>query len=461
MSLLGQKLDALSQLKVTTSLGDGILSDNTLISTLKNGGGLGGFTAKSKDAAEYIIDLMTILFGADFLEKAVNSVMKQVFKRNSNGKMLLEEDLKVKLLDALCGSDGDKVLPLDFYSPGYAVPVRILDLFDVYKLNPNHVVDSKLFGSFESDFLKNVLQNVSSTAGKARISSMPYVYFDFNATSNAVTLSADVDSTQQGKVTIQQFFSAILNDPGFKILDASSIALEVLDLVLGLVSSRRTTRGLANEELLRDIVTNISNEQDTETVFTFNPKSLSDIEAKAKLRKLGGYTLDLGCNVTNVQVGVDSVIDKLDNQADYAGMFTATLESQLAADGTTLTDPIRQNFQSGLMKALLLVILKHTLFSPKIWTLFVLSRIFHVGYPQSKFSEAIASGVNRVLDIQDIVKNRQDIVKSITDSVRKTIIEYLSQYLLKEVLKRVLPVKLRLAQEQLEAYTKILASFLG
>lgn len=462
MSILGQKLDTITQLKVSTSLGDGLLANNVQANNIRNGGGLKSLNPKNKDVIEYVIDLMSLLFGPTFLQKSVNGVMKKVFNRGADGKMLLEERLKRDLLDVLCGADGDQELPLDFYTPGYVVPVKALDLFDLFKMNPGNPTDAKVFGAaggFEATFLQRVLQSVTNSQEPEEFDTLPNIGFTYNMSDNAVTLTAAVNTEEDAPpVTIESFFRSILYSPGFTLLNPEAIAMETLDLVLGFMSARRSQRALVNEEILREIVDKIGNEEPTETVYTFNPKSLEDIDLRAKKRKLGGYTLDLGCNVVNTRVTEETILEQIENQRDFAGMFTSALETQLKADGTTITDPIRQNFQRNLIKALILVLLKHTILQPRVWTLFVLSKIFQVGYPKSKYSEMVSSGINQVADIKDVLKNRQELVTGIVKSVRKTATEYLTQFLIKEIMKRILPLQAEMAKEQIEAYTKILGS---
>lgn len=459
MSIIGQKLDAITQLKVTTSLGDGLLTNNTQVNNIRNSGGLKSLNPKNKDVVEYIVDLMSLLFGPEFLQKSVKGVMKKVFNRDNNGKMVIEEQFKRQLLGALCGNDGDQPLPEDFVITGYPVPVKSLDLFDLFKLNPTDIASGKVVGnenSFERNFLSNVLQATTTQNTPLTFDSLPNIGFAYTISANVVTMTADTDLPNT--TTIESFFRTILYAPGFKLFNPEAIAMETLDVVLGYMSAKRTARALANEELLRDIVDKIGNEEPTETVYTFNAKSLEDVYQRAVLRKAGGYTLDLGCNITNVSVSEEVITNQVENQNDFSTMFTSALTAQLDADAIPLTDPIRQNFQRNLLKALVLVLLKHTILSPRIWTLFILSRIFQVGYPKSKYTEQISTGINRV-DIHEILKGRQDLVTNLTKSVRKTVIEYLSQYLIKEIMKRIVPLQAQMAKEQLEAYTKILASF--
>jgi len=461
MGLLDQKLDAITQLKVTTSLGQGLLDNNPLVSAVRNSGGLKSLNPKNRDVVEFILDIMTLIFGPDFLQKSVNGLMKKVFKKSSAGKMVLEEKLKLKLLDALCGKDGDLLLPSDFYTTGYSVPVKALDLFDLFKMNPGNPAEAKLLGGatgFEASFLRLVLQNVNAQSTPVNFNSLPNISFGYLLAGNAVNMKSAVASNFPG-VTIEEFYRSILYAPGFKLLNSDAIAMEVLDLVMGYLSPRRTSRGLGNEELLRDLVDKISNEDKVETVFTFNPKSLDDIQNRVKLRKAGGYTLDLGCNITNIKVAEEEVMSKLTGQADFANMFTSIMETQLAADGTTLTGPIRDNFQRSLIKSIVVILLKHTLLNPRVWTLFVLSKIFQVGYPKSKYNEQISTGLNVAVDLHSQLGNRQELVKSMTETVRNVAIEYLTEKVTKAIIKVLAPVQLEIAKEQVESYSKIMASF--
>ena len=458
MGLLDQKLDAITQLKVTASLGQGLLENNPIISALRSGGGLKSLKTKNRDVVEFILDLMTLIFGPDFLQKTTNGLMKKVFKKNSSGKMVLEDKLKTHLLDALCRNDGDLLLPTDFYTTGYAVPVKALDLFDLFKLNPGNPTEAKLFGGangFETLLFRQVLQNVNPQSRAVSFNALPNINFGYVLAGNAVNMSAAVAPN----VTIEEFFRSILYAPGFKLLNPEVIAMEVLDVVMGYLSPRRTNRAIANEEVLRDIQDKISNEESIETVFTFNPKSLDDVNKRVKLRKAGGYTLNLGCNITNIKVTESEVLARIENQSDFANMFTSIMEKQLAADGTTLTGPIRDNFQRGLIKSLITVLLKHTLLNPRVWTLFVLSKIFQVGYPKSKYGTQINAGANTLADLHEHLGNRQEMVKSLTKTVRAVAIEYLTEKVTKAVIQILTPVRIEMAKEQVESYTKIIASF--
>jgi hypothetical protein len=457
MGLFDQKLDSIAQLKVATALGDGLTSEINQFAALRNTGSFKSLNPSNKDAIEYAIDLMSLLFGADFLEKTVNKVMKRVFRKGPSGKMLLEDKLKTILLDNLCGSDGKRPLPADFLTPGYALPVKVLDLFDVWKLNPVGSSENVLLGDsngFERMFQASVLQSATSGTLPTTFTSLPGIGFKFSLSNNAVTLTGAVTKTD---VTIEDYFRSILYAPGFQLFNPGAIALEVLDIILGFVSPRRTVRALSNEEALRDITDKLANEEAVETVFTFNPKSLADIEARAKKRKLGGYSLDLGCEVTNVAVAEEAIIAALDNQPDYAGMFTEVLHGQLSSDGVELNDAIRENSQRGLLKALVLVLLKNSVFSPRIWTLFVLAKIFKVGYPQSKYSQPVATGLNSV-DIHSILSDRASLVAEITSFVRATAMEYITEILMKQIIKLITPVVVQVQKEAAEAYLKIIAS---
>ncbi len=457
-SITQAKTDLATNLQLITSIGDSLSSTLNDIQGIASVGG-NRLNPKDKDPLNYVLDLMSMVFGPSFLENGVDKVMKNVLGKNKNG-LGLEKYVKKAVFNSLVAGMRGQQLPADFAALGYTVPVRTMDLFDLFGINPASPVGGLLYNdsSFEKTFFTQVLQGQRGQS-TANIKGLRNVKFQYDITGNTVVLSSNVPATTP--MTVDTFFAQMLDDTSVSFTPTVPIVSDILDFIFNYAKAK-SKRAIENEEKLRQSLDKIMREEtEVSTVYAFNPKSLEALDERVTSRRVGGYSLDLGCNVTRTMIDPELIATAIAGTSDYSKVFTDILSQQTSTpDGQNANDATRDNFAKSLIKALVLIYLKHTLLSPRIWTMFMISNIFRLGYPQSPYAQVIATGANQ-FDLEAVIKDQHSIIQEVTLTMRRVLTEKLTELVMKEIVKRLAPVQASVALESAKSYEGIMGGLTG
>lgn len=455
-------LDLLNRLKVTTSFGDEILNrakNDAQAIQAKGNSAIATAEAKisgAQTALEYLLDTSVFLLGTGFLTESINKFLTSLLKRDKDGKIIFELKVKALLFEALTKGLEDKVVPNDFITDGYILPVSLIDLFDLFKIDPTSPEGTTFYGrnGFNRNFFQNILQSSASTPYLA-LPEMPGFLFKYNLILNTVTIKGDPSIT--GK-TIKEVIGNIVLSDDFVLIDTSRLIADVLNTLYNFLAGKKTARALRNEEMLEAVVAKISQEMVSERVYSFTNEEKDKINATVVRRRQGGYILDAACELQKVVID-PAAIDTTSDPENYTEFLMNLLDVHLQVNGVEKNEAIVDNYSKGLMKAFLLTLIHHTLLSPSVWTLFLVTRCFRVGYPQTGYNDLIATGLGNI-DIGDLIKDHSNIFDKLSKRLQESILDYFMDVLLKALLKKLTPFLIKVGKEKAENYLSIIESLI-
>jgi hypothetical protein len=472
MNLKGKKLDILNKLKMLTSMEASISQEliNAAESTERFVGEFNSLKRDNKDTVEFLIDLMVITLGTVFLEKTLNKVMSNMLKKdgetgnvesggtgNTDGaKVDLELSLKTNFLKVLKLDDDQKLFPAQFLGSGYDFPVKLLDLFDIFMTNPNTPAGSMLYGSDNSNFLRQFMTQVIQTGTVASFNSIiPDISFQFMPGSSVINIKGTMSPTE----TVNAYFERMMMSPNFKVIDRKKLVVDIVDAVISTLAKHKSKRALKAEEMIDELVKSIDEEEDGDEYSVFTPEWFNQSQNRVNTRKEGGYTADLGCSIVQFNLEPEE-LDAIANALDINSALDNVMEAKFKAEGVDYNAPVKENLKRNIIKAIVSAILRNTLFAPQIWMMVLLSRAFKKGYNQSDNTKYIISTTGD-LDIRAILYDNKAIVKEITRIVKRILIKQLSNIVLKKIAKMIVPIQVEIYKEQMAQYTGVMKSLNG
>jgi hypothetical protein len=430
---------------------DASLKFNGTMQSLQNG---------NSDPIDFLVDIMVSLLGTSSLEDAVTRVVSKLLKKDQvqeDGKTM-EHSMKEFIFKSLKVKDNNAIIPEDFKYEGYKVPVKAMDLFDMYKTNPESPVGKLMYGTdldnFNFKFQSDVLMNPYARDG-VTLDTLSGVTFAPDTTGLFVDMKAS-EGHHIGK-TINSFFQDMIMDESFELFDKKKILIDLVDVIYNFLSRNKSKGGLESEEIIKTIIDAVANEREIETVYDFNPKVLEDIEYNSSKRKIGGFTLDLNCEVTNIEITPETLQNLIDGDN-----FTTNILNPIAEAGNDVENQaLKANVFRGLLKSLLYVLLKNTLFSPRVWTLFILSSIFKTGYKQSIYVNMAIGQIPRAQHIMSLIKDKNKLIEYVGNKLLVYISDYLLNMIIKELVKKLAPLMIEIQKEKAQQYKDLLISLLN
>lgn len=416
----------------------------------------------TKDPFGFVLQVGALLFGAEFLENQLNGLLRNMAGTSREpGK--LELFLKDELYRMCVSGLGERAIPAEFANPGYTVPVRLLDLFELFRLEPASDEGKVAQSGFERAVVENVLRRPGIAF---RLPDIPYLNFSTDITGQAVTIRFVAGAGPSPAPTrLVDLFGDIIYSPDFRLLDPARISLDILDVVLGVSAKFRAARALEREEWLSQVVENLSSETVAETLFDFSPPALAAARAKVTSRQ-AGVNIGASCGpVVGVQIPPGQVVVPLvsntgepDLQLAYHQLSNTYLSpSGASASGGTPEAPVRDALTKGLAKALILVLARNTVFAPRVWSLLVLGRLIRGGYSTSDLNRYLSRGINEA-DFKDLVTGVRPLLEATVKVLIRAGVDYLAPKLVKKLLKLLRPLLKKVAREKTAAYEAILES---
>jgi hypothetical protein len=452
----------IDKLKSTSSLNEGLVNDITEVADASKRfyGNLQSLNDTNNDPVDFLVDIIITMLGSEKLEQTVTNTVSKLFKKENkqeNGKSL-EENLKDMLYKSLKVKNDSTLIPAEFITTGYRVPVKAIDLFDIYKINPTTTTGKLIYGTdinnFNYTFQKNVLMNSSNT-NEAKDAGINGVVFKSDNTGLLVDILGK--ATIPSDTTINTFFHEIIMDEQFKLFDTKKIMTDIVDSIYNFLSKEKTKGSLQMDELIKAMVDNISNEREIDTVFDFNPKMLSEIESNVNKRKNGSYVLDLGCSVSDIQIDLTLINNMLNPET-----FSNTILNPIAISGNeTNNQALKENLHRGILKSLLMVILKNTLFSPRLWTLFIVSSIMKTGYKESIYYKMFTESIPQQQFILSLLKDKNKLIEYVGNELLRALCDYLLTIVIKEVTKLVASTMTEVCKEKVTQIKDLLLSLMN
>jgi hypothetical protein len=466
---LEDKKKVIDKLKSSSSLNEGLVNDINEINdaSRKFYGNLQSIQEGNNNPVDFLVDITITMLGTEKLEEIVNKICKKMLKKddqlntkgsNNEGNLSFEERIKEMLYMSLRVKDDNLPMPIDFITTGYRIPVKAIDLFDLYKTNPSSTMGQLTYGTdinnFNYKLQSNVLMNPLATSQAQRVGISGVT---FQSDNTGLFLDIKADSFITDKTTVNNFFYDIIYDNKFELFDTKKIMADLIDEIYNFLSKTKTKGSLQMEEIIKSIVDNISNEKEIDTVFDFNPDTLTKIEDRINKRKNGSYLVDLGCNPTDIELDMAFIDEMLNPET-----FSTSILSPISKSGNDPSNQaLKENIHRGIIKAMLFVLLKNTLFSPRLWTLFIISSIVKTGYSESIYYRMMTESIPQQQFVFSMLKDKNKLIQFIGNEILKLLCDYLLEIVIKEITKLVTGMMAEVCKEKVAQVKDLLISLMN
>jgi hypothetical protein len=448
----------LTQLQATVAVSGAIDSASNLAGSLPTGLP-NGLSNPAKDPFGFVLQVGTLLFGAEFLETKLNGLLRKL-TGTVNEPGSLETLLKEQLYRMCVSGLGEQSIPSAFASTGYTFPVRLLDLFELFRLEPASDEGRVAQSAFEQALVTNVLRRPGTAY---HLPDIPYLTFRSDASAQSVTITYEPTlGPQPAPTRLVDLFADVIFESSFRLLDPARIALDILDVVLGTTARARAPKALEREQWLGQVVDNLSAETTSETLFDFSAPALAQLRTRV-VERTQGVALDQGCDgPQGVQIPAQSLVVPVvggtvepDLYLAYQTLTTTHLTLS-STPGAKAEAPVRDALTTGLAKALVLILARNTVLAPRVWSLLVLSKAIQGGYSASELNRYLSKGINEV-DFSALLTGVRPLLEAAVQAIVSAGVAYMGDQLLKKLEAVLRPLLLNIASEQQAAAEAVLS----
>ena len=368
--------------------------------------------------------IKTISEDIDDIEIKVKTILKQELKSYTN-----------------CGIDPSLPVVLKSTGNGIKLNLRELDYNRLMNVPPssevgeilyfdnNALLNSKDFNTY----LYNTIQQPNSTTSwglQTLNQNIIDIEFKDLDTPNNNTLTFNSNINYDNK-TLTEFNNDFVDS--LTILPTEQTLTNLIDNIFNvtLPSFRKTEEDIIQEKKINDILENIINKDDDETItdedFNFSSDELKLIEEQATNLKNGNNSVNL-CGEFEVSLNTKTVVDNI----KAIGSGTTTNDKmKLTSDAIdNISDSLtfdlpeteketnKQNFIERLLNNITLIVM-NSILSPKVIIIFLLNQSIYFNSTSNK--------------PEDFIKNNKTLFLSITNNIKEVIINKILEKVLKEI----------------------------
>jgi hypothetical protein len=416
-----------------------------------------GLSNPGRDPLGFTLQVAGLLFGSDFIEANLNGLVRQLCGDQQQPgplEVLVKGDLYRLCVSGL----GGKPIPAQFSGAGYVLPTKLVDLFELLGVEPGTPEGPFAQGKLVRAIVENILRRPGV---RTRLPDIPYLSLEASGDGLTVTVRFDPSlGPQPAPATCVDLLAEMIYHPDFRLLDPGRVLLDVLDVILGITAERRGRAGLEREELLADMLPDLVAEVNSETLRDFDAPALVAASQRVTERRTG-LPVASDCQprtqrVNPAQVPLVEGPSGPDWEATYRELIETTLRVE-GEPGSAGSDALRDSLSSGLVRRLVLVLLRNTVLAPGPWLLILVSRILTYGYPATGYDKWISRGIAST-DWTQLLRPTRPLLATVTRALTKTAVDYLTERLLIRLERELGGLLKKVAAERTQAYQTILES---
>jgi hypothetical protein len=394
-----------------------------------------------KDAIPFLLDVLKTVVGST----ALKDLTGELFTKFVDG---VEPKMKDALKNQMIQFDAGNLLPDEFKTNGYTVPVKDIDIYGKLKTNPNSNTGSLLYGvtnSFDSVAYQAIVNNGTET---------PYnnMYIKYNSVTDSFTFKPKLDVTPNPSVG--DWMGSFIDDT--VLIDKKEFLTNVMDGIYGSVASNqnKTTEELYQELQIKKLIENLIEDNDT---FEITQDEFDVLLQKAKELQEGVVYYDMGCRVVGATLplsGMTALIQQISGSTDSFAVGNAvesTIDSSLV-DNSDIANENKETIKDGFFQRLIRIIQQ------------MLAQILTTS-PQIRALLAISSAFknNNVVQIgnpKDDLKKFKVFLKCIIKEAIKMINEFIFNIVVSFLIALLSPIIKKIIREKINQYVSILKSLI-
>ena len=433
MSLADQKRSVFTTIGSYNSLmeqGEGILQTD-LFPSINN----------KDDIVPFLLDVLKTVAGTEAVKEAIGGMFGNLIDE-------VEPQLKTVLKKQFIQSNADEVLPSSFMNNGITVPVKDIDISGKFKVNPNSVGGSLIYGNPTNSFNGTAYDAVLNAGSWEEYNSMAMKYIESSD-------SIQIRPSFTGSMTVGDFFSDYIDDT--ELVNKKELLSAVMDNFYGtLTKNQSKTEEQAYEELQVEAqLQQVINGDDS---FTILPDELDSLLNKARELVKGEVNYDLGCGLMPSALefdDFDNLVKNISGATDpyYIGdQLGATIDESTTAteDATTENmETIKDGFFQRIINIFTVKMLEAVTTAPQIRTLF------------GMMSSLQNNGTVLLGQATEDMANFKTCIKCMAKEIMRLIAEFIFALAIAYLIKLLKPVITRVIKEKINQYSDIIISLTG
>lgn len=425
----------------------------------------------SKDSVAFLIDLLKSL--EDFNEMKQVIIDMIVLKSKdieADFKSILKKELK-KI--SLCTANPSVPTWVTNSGPGFDVKIKELDLYDIFKEQPNSDVGKLLFNDYNSGinstdfntFLSATISNNGLINSWGTSSPIGQDIFDikfnqfgasnFNNNSINIKVSSNYANQKLSKLNDDYIDS-------LELLSTEKLISALLDSFSGVISfqSKKSKDQIKREEEVNTIIDSLINSDETDVIddsfFEFSNTDNINIDEIAERKVKGVFILETSERKVETSLDFDSVVtmhDDIESQifdSGKADILNKSLEALGGLDSLNIPPidmpVVKLNFIENIVKNLTKIFV-NLIISPKVMMIFLLNQKIVGG---DSFST-----------IKDFIKNNNILFKMLINTIKSIIIKIILTRVLNQLEALVQSKITEIATERLKNRTTQMLSLFG
>jgi hypothetical protein len=428
MAIIDKKKKIFGDIAAAKTIVDGLpkLKLSSSFASITNGG----------DSISFLSDLLKSLVGYEKL----NDIIVDLLTYSINElDLTLKQSIKNELKSIVnCGLNPSIPSYMLYGSTGVITPVKKIDYFNKMLTSPNSLVGSLIYkdisnGLSSSDFNTFLYYTIQNNG-------TPQNWGLTNNGFDLLSIQFNQISTPNNslKITTSQNYVGSLTDlnnsyvDSLKLINTEGLLFNILDNIFGTMSNtiNKSVIQIENELRLKNIVSNIidnDDEDESKSIFDINTQN---IESKANSIKNGTNTLNLNTNVTtSIPIDLLSDLNSSLNSVTQLNDKKNVLTSGINSIGNTLNNftnkpnddkAIKLNFIQDMINQITKS-LTNVILSPPVVTIFLIN--YKIMYGQNA----------EYVDGVDFLKQNKTLISTIIDNIRDSISKKLLSIVLKEV----------------------------
>lgn len=398
---------------------------------------LNGFNSISsinnnKDPLPFLLDLSTSLVGTDGLQDKLGLLFTQFIDLyNQKSK----EIIKSNLLDY----NQNELLPSDFLSNGFDIPVTSIDDFNNLRTPKSDPIGELVYDETNENLQTKLREAITTPNVDVIFGNINIVYNEFNDSFNIKPINSN---------TIGDFIDIFINS--FSGINVKEFVTDILDKIYGTKSKsqNKTLNELNKENTIDVLLDKIIN--DDELVLTDSDNIKINNESDEIYKGLN--QIDFGCGVINNILTIEDLteiankVNESSNPNEVGNLFTDLFINSLDenTNESNITN-LKDSFFKKILNLIKTRLLKDLLFSPEKKILFILFNLFE---NQTIFN----------LNSLDYLKINKNIVDCLVKDIISDINEFIFNLVKTEIIEITKPALRKIITEKINNYKLILTS---
>lgn len=390
------------------------------------------------DVIPFLLDVLKTVAGTEVLKELIGGMFTKLIDD-------AEPQLKTALKKQFIQSNADQnINGTVFLTDGINVPVKDIDVYGKYKVNPASDGGNLIYGSSTSFDSKAYNAIVSGSDGYNNLS------IQYNQTTDSFIIKPT-----SGNQTVGDFFNNYIDNT--QLIDKKELVSNVMDNIYGTLSSKQektieqTYEELQIEKMLEQLLENNDS-------FDISQQDYDVLLQRANELTNGVVNYDMGCGMVSASLAFndfDNLVKNISGSTDpfaIGNAMEATIDDSIVDDSDVVNNnkqTIKDGFFQKIIKIFTIKMLQAVTTAPQIRVLFGI------------MSSLQNNGVVSINKPTDDMKKFKIVIKCMSKEIMKLVAAFIFALAVSYIVKLLKPVIKRVIKEKINQYIGIIKSLTG